>query len=81
MVTDGMFIGCRISIACDFKKLEETFCRQFGQFIKYLVNVPTRDGGFSNLDLIVTNPGKFYKPVIECPPFGLSDHDTIYFEP
>ena len=62
----------------DFDNLD--ISRIKNQFrLKQLIQFHTR--GKRTLDLILTNLEQYYQPPVRLPPFGLSDHFTVFTEP
>ena len=77
---EGQFPGCGIIIVGDFNQLDiKVFAHQFQ--LKQLVHFPTR--GNNKLDLVLTNLARCYESssVYPRPPFGLSDHSSVFIQP
>ena len=75
---EAMYRNCGIIIMGDLNRLKTTSISiQFK--LKQLVHFPTR--GVRTLDVILTNLSQFYDDPKQSPPFGLSDHLTIYMFP
>ena len=70
--------NCAFLLAGDFNRVDiSSIKRQFK--LKQVVDFPTR--AQNTLDLILTNLSTFYEKPEKFPPFGLSDHCTITFQP
>ena len=77
---EGQFPGCGIIIAGDFNQLDiKVFAHQFQ--LKQLVHFSTR--GNNKLDLVLINLARCYESssVYSRPPFGLSDHSSVFIQP
>ena len=71
-------LNCGFMILGDFNNLD--ISRIKNQFrLKQLIQFHTR--GNRTLDLILTNLEQYYQPPVRLPPFGLSDHFTVFVEP
>ena len=75
---EATYKNCGIVIMEDLNKLKTTsISRQFK--LKQRVHFPTR--GVMTLDVILTNLSQYYDDLKQLPPFGLSDHLTIFMFP
>ena len=77
-LVESVYHNCGLILLGHFNNLN---CRRLQNHfsLKQLVKFPTR--GRTTLDLILTNLDKFYQPSQKLPPFGLSDHFTIFTIP
>ena len=74
-LVESVHHNCGLILLGDFNNLY--CCRLQNHFsLKQLVKFSTR--GRTTLDLILTNLDKIYQPPQKLPPFGLSDHFTIF---
>ena len=75
---EAAFPNCGIILTGDFNRLN-TSCLQKHFKLKQLVKFPTR--GNATLDLFLTNMGDHFATPELYPPFGLSDHCTVFVRP
>ena len=75
---ESTYLNCGFMILGDFNNLD--ISRIKNQFrLKQLIQFHTR--GNRTLDLMLTNLEQYYQLPVRLPPFGLSDHFTVFIEP